>query len=80
MIDILHKNNIKHHGSDTNVDRKGKLTCENSFFYSWINYFSVISITRTNMILHSMNVFVNLAKLTQRVKMREEKERTMFFQ
>jgi len=62
------------------VDRKGKLTCENSLYYSWINYFSATSITRTKVIFHSMNVFVNLVKLIQRVKKREEKERTMFFQ
>jgi len=62
------------------VDQKGKLTCENSFFYFWINYFSAISITRTKVIFHSTNVFVNLIKSMQRVKMGEEKEKTMFFQ
>jgi hypothetical protein len=62
------------------VERKGKLTCLNSLSYSWINYFSATSITRTKVIFHSTNVFVNLVKLMQRVKMGEEKERTMFFQ
>jgi prepilin signal peptidase PulO-like enzyme (type II secretory pathway) len=54
-------------------------TCENLLSYSWINYFSATSITRTKMIFHSTNIFVNLVKLMQRVKMGEEKERTMFF-
>jgi hypothetical protein len=80
IIDILHKSNIKNHGSDTNVDWKGKLTCENSLSYSLINYFNATSITRTKVIFHSTNIFVNLVKLMQRVKKREEKERTMFFQ
>jgi len=62
------------------VDQKGKLTCENSLSYSWINYFSATSITRTKVIFHSINVFVNLVKSMQRVKMGEEKEKTMFFQ
>jgi len=79
IIDILHKSNIKNHGSDTNVDQKRKLTCENSLSYFWINYFSATSITRTKVIFHSTNVFVNLVKLIQRVKMGEEKKRTMFF-
>ena len=55
------------------VDQKGKLTCENSLYYSWINYFSATSITRTKVIFHSTNVFVNLVKLMKRVKKREEK-------
>jgi hypothetical protein len=62
------------------VERKRKLTCLNLFFYFWINYFSVTLITRIKMIFHSTNIFVNLIKLMQRVKMGEEKKRTMFFQ
>jgi hypothetical protein len=50
------------------IDRKGKLICKNSLFYSWINYLSVISITRTKVIFHSTNVFVNLIKLMQSVQ------------
>jgi hypothetical protein len=34
ITNILHKNNIKNHGSDTNVDWKEKHTCENSLSYS----------------------------------------------
>jgi len=68
IIDILHKSNIKNYSSDTNIDQKGKLTCENSFSFSWINYFSATSITRIKVIFHSTNVFVNLVKLMQRVK------------
>jgi hypothetical protein len=72
-------NNISH-TLLSSVDRRGKLTYDNSFSYSWINYFSATSITRTKVIFHSTNIFINLVKLMKRVKMGEEKERTMFFQ
>jgi hypothetical protein len=41
--------------------------CENSFSYLLINYFNVASITRTKVIFHNTNVFIDIVKLIQRV-------------
>jgi hypothetical protein len=49
------------------VDEIGKITYKN-----------LLQITI--MIFHSTNIFVNLVKLMQKIKMKKEKKRTMFFQ
>jgi hypothetical protein len=50
------------------IELKGKLTSENSFFYPRIDYSSATSITRTKVIFHNTNVFINLVKVIQRVQ------------
>jgi len=50
------------------LQKKKKLTCENSFSYPRICYFSAISITRIKMIFHTTNVFINLVKVMQSVQ------------
>jgi hypothetical protein len=48
--------------------KKKKLTCENSFSYPRICYFSAISITRIKMIFNTTNIFINLVKVMQSVQ------------
>jgi hypothetical protein len=73
-ISHVHALTLEAKTADCKSKKETYLLCENLFSCPW----SITSITRTKVIIHSTNIFVNLVKLMQRVQDRRREKKELY--